>query len=372
MSSLSRRAFVAGLAAAAASGAVQAEEVVAPRLGKNSAKRIAAKVERFRSRFDVPGLGVAFSRKGRLVYDGAFGEASRLTNESLTTRHQFRIASVSKPITASAVMLLAEKGKLSLEQRVFGAEGIFGGRYDLPGATADWLKQITIDHLLTHTTGAWTNDNRDPMFRYENDDHAALIARTLLEAELTRPPGKAYAYSNFGYCLLGRAIEQVTGQSYDAFVRTAILDPAGAGGMAIGGNVLDERRETEVTYHADYAYLMNVRRMDSHGGWIGSASELVRFAQTVDGYKSVADTLSRQSVALMFTPSRVYSGYGRGWALNPRHRNRWHTGKLPGTTSILVRVDGDVCFAGLVNTSAEGLDEALDTLMWDIYAEVIG
>ena len=126
-----------------------------------------------------------------------------------------------------------------------------------------------------------------------------------------------------------------------------------------------------MVYHGDHAYGMNVHRMDSHGGWIGSATDLIKFAQTVDGYKSIVDTLSRKSTTLMATPSRVYSGYGRGWTLNPRHRNRWHTGRLPGTTSLLVRVDGDACFAGLVNISTNGLDEALDTLMWDIYAEVM-
>lgn len=279
---------------------------------------------------------------------------------------------MSKPITACAVLMLAEKGKIDLRQSVFGNNGVFGGRYSLPGGTAEWLKQITVDHLLTHTTGAWTNDGRDPMFMYVEDDHASLIEKTLFDAELTQPPGKAYAYSNFGYCLLGRVVEQVTGESYDAFVKRAILGPAGAPGMLIAGNTRGDRRPTEVLYHGDFAYRMNVHRMDSHGGWIGSASDLVNFALTVDGYKSVADILSRKSTDLMATPTRVYSGYGRGWALNPQHRNRWHTGRLSGTTSILVRVDGDVCFAGLVNTSGAGLDEALDTLMWDIYGEVIG
>jgi CubicO group peptidase (beta-lactamase class C family) len=167
-------------------------------------------------------------------------------------------------------------------------------------------------------------------------------------------------------------IEQVTGKSYDSFVKSVILEPAGAGGMLIAGDALSERRPKEVVYQGDYAYAMQVHRMDSHGGWIGTASDLVKFAQRVDGYKSVPDLLSRKSTGLMATPTRVYSGYGRGWTLNPRHRNRWHTGRLSGTTSILVRVDGDACFAGLVNTSGAGLDEALDALMWDIYAEVMG
>lgn len=370
MTVLSRRALVGGLVGIAASVAARAEDIAAPKLSQNRSKRVIGKVERFRARYDVPGLSVAFSRKGRPVYVAAFGDADRATGEAVTVKHQFRIASVSKPMTASAIMLLAERGKLSLEQPVFGDDGVLG-HFILPPGSAPWLKQITIDHLLTHTTGAWTNDSRDPMFRYVEEDHAALIASTLMDAELTGPPGKSYAYSNFGYCLLGRVIEQVTGQSYDGFVRQAILRPAGAEGMLIAGNVLSDRRPMEVVYHGDHAYGMNVHRMDSHGGWIGSATDLIKFAQTVDGYKSIADTLSRKSTTLMATPSRVYSGYGRGWTLNPRHRNRWHTGRLPGTTSLLVRVDGDACFAGLVNISTNGLDEALDTLMWDIYAEVM-
>lgn len=371
MTVLSRRALIGGIAGLAASVAARADDIAAPNLSKSRSKRVLGKVARFRDRYDVPGLSVAFSRKGRPVHIAAFGDADRAAGEAVTAKHLFRIASISKPMTASAILLLVERGKLSLEQPVFGDDGALGGRFILPPASAEWLKQITIDHLLTHTTGAWTNDTQDPMFRYVEEDHATLIANTLMDAELSKPPGKAYAYSNFGYCLLGRVIEQVSGQSYEEFVREAILRPAGADGMMIAGNVLSDRRPLEVVYHGDYAYDMNVRRMDSHGGWIGSATDLIKFAQTIDGYKSVVDTLSRKSVTLMATPTRVYSGYGRGWSLNPRHRNRWHTGRLPGTTSILVRVDGDACFAGLVNISTEGLDGALDTLMWDIYAEVM-
>lgn len=366
MNIVSRRTVIAGLAGLSASGQSLAQES-----GGERSKRIAARVARFRSQFEVPGLSVAFTRKDKLVYAAAFGEADRAAGERLTTTHRFRIASISKPITASAVMLLVESGKLDLRQTIFGVEGILGA-FDLPQGSADWLKQITIDHLLTHTTGAWSNDNQDPMFMDAGDDHAALIRSTLARAELTGPPGKTYAYSNFGYCLLGRVIEKISGETYEAFVRRAILRPAGADGMTIAGNRLDDRQPNEVVYYGDYAYDMNVRRMDAHGGWVGSAVELVRFCQTVDGYKSVADTLSRKSVDLMATPTRLYNGYGRGWTLNPRHRNRWHTGSLPGTTSILVRVQGDVCFAGLTNIRTNGSDAALDALMWDIHAEVIG
>ncbi|MFZ5677313.1 MAG: serine hydrolase [Pseudomonadota bacterium] len=87
-----------------------------------------------------------------------------------------------------------------------------------------------------------------------------------------------------GNCLLGRVIEQITGQPYEDFVRQAILKLAGADGMTIAGN-LSDRRPMEVAYHGEHAYGMNVRPMDSHGGWIGSAADLIKFAHTVDGIR---------------------------------------------------------------------------------------
>ncbi len=378
MATTRRRFLTAGGAAliglAIGDLAVYAEEV-APGISGQRLRRAHAYVDAFMQKHRVPGFSVVYSRGGRFVYVAAFGVADPSTGEALTTAHRFRIASVTKPITSATIMYLMDRGKIRLDDHIFGADGLLGRRYpvadDFPHA--DWLRGITVDHLLTHTCGGWTNDAQDPMFRAPWLDHDALIQATLRELPLINPPGTHYAYSNFGYCLLGRVIETISGRAYADFVKSSLLVAAGASGMSIAGNTLADRQRGEVVYfgQGDDPYGMNVSRMDSHGGWIATATELVKFAERVDGYRSVPDLLSSQAIRIMSTPSRVSAGYARGWQRNPRHHNWWHTGSLPGTTSILVRVEGDECFAGLVNTRTPTIDGDLDRLMWNVHDQVV-
>jgi len=379
---INRRQWLGGAAASCLLPMVAArgEVLDAMAVSSEAMAEVEALAGAFLSRFSAPGLSVAYARDGVPVFTAAFGLADRDSGEKLTTAHRFRAASIAKPITAAAIMALIDGGKLTADRLVFGEGGILADYVALTPEhpQRDWLEAITVDHLLTHSSGGWGNDQNDPMFRHGAMDHRALIKETLLHAPLTQAPGTNYAYSNFGYCLLGRVIEQVSGQAYDEAVRQAILEPSGSCAMSIGGNGLADRRSDEVAYFAQDggdAYGMNVTRMDSHGGWLATPTELVDFAMRVDGYDSVPDLISAEGVALMAKPSAAYDGYGRGWTLNPRHGNWWHTGSLPGTTTILVRVDGGVCFAGMVNTRTIGSDNtsgALDTLMWDIYRQVIG
>ncbi len=310
-------------------------------------------------------------------YVAAFGKSYPATGETLLPSHRFRIASISKPITAAAIMKLIESGQLTRKRKVFGPKGVLNGRFPLPANAPQqaWLKAITIDHLLSHTCGGWTNNSADPMFGNITLGHDALIRKTLAEQPLLNPPGTVYAYSNFGYCLLGRVIEVLSGESYADYTTRVILKPAGAR-LAIGGNTLSPRLRNEVVYvgqSGENPYNMNVTRMDAHGGWVGTASDLVRFGNRVDGYSTVRDLISQKSVAAMRTPTAQEQWYGRGWTVSPFHSNRWHTGSLPGTTTILVLVDGGHCFAGLVNTRrwSPNINVGLDTLMWNIYAQVM-
>jgi hypothetical protein len=118
---------------------------------------------------------------------------------------------VSKPITSAAIFGLIEKGRLRSEDRVFGRYGILGTKYGSP-PYGHGVEQITIDQLLTHTSGGWSNLTNDPMVLNIGLDQAELISWALDNQPLSNPPGKVFAYSNFGYCILGRVIEKVTGQ----------------------------------------------------------------------------------------------------------------------------------------------------------------
>jgi len=144
-----------------------------------------------------------------------------------------------------------------------------------------------------------------------------------------------------------------------------VLHHCGINDMAIAGNTRQLRAPNEVTYvgQDDDPYGMNVARMDSHGGWLATASDLVRFAVAVDGTYA-PPILRSNSVEVMTKPSPVNAGYAKGWSITGR--NWWHNGSLPGTSSIMVRTPGGLCWAGLANSRRDKPDSvgALDALMW--------
>jgi len=340
-----------------------AEEPVKP--GEAESAAIAMIAAKFMAEYQVPGLSVAFAHHEVPCYSEGFGVADEKAGEKMEPKHLFRIASIAKPITSVAIFELVEKGKLQLDDRVFGKEGFF----KLDGSVKDQtrLEEITIHHLLTHTSGGWANDGDDPMFSHEAFDHDKLIARTLQDQPLKNAPGTNYAYSNFGYCLLGRIIEKVTNKSYAGFVRQNVLVPSGIGDMQIAGNKLSDRVANEVIYYGrggEDPYGMNVSRMDSHGGWLASPSDLVKFLIHVAD-SGQGNLLKEGTVKKMITATQPNPGYASGWAVNEA-RNRWHSGSLPGTSTIALRTSSGMCWAGFTNARGEKVHGALDQMMWQM------
>nr|WP_283810450.1 serine hydrolase domain-containing protein [Bradyrhizobium vignae] len=118
----------------------------------------------FMDKYGVPALSVAIGYAGTIVHEDAFGLADIERNEAVTPRHLFRIASVSKMITSVTIFRLIEENRLKLADRVFGRGALLGTDYGQPNSAGS--DQITLEHLLTHTAGGWSNDDRDPMFTH--------------------------------------------------------------------------------------------------------------------------------------------------------------------------------------------------------------
>jgi CubicO group peptidase (beta-lactamase class C family) len=319
----------------------------------------------------VPGLSVAIGHAGSIVYKDVWGWADQESHEALTPQHLFRIASVSKPITSVTIFSLIEDDRLDLHDRVFGPRSILGKEFasppPKPGSPS--VDQITIEHLLTHTAGGWSNDSRDPMFMHPEMNHAQLIEWTLKERQLDHPPGQVFAYSNFGYCLLGRVIEKVTRRPYADYVRRPILSRCGIADMAIAGNTLADRRKGEVRHYGPGAYNMNVSRMDSHGGWLARPTDAVHFAMHVSGFVPPEQILRDETIRTMTTPTAASAkdNYAKGWAVN-KAGNWWHTGILDGTNAVMVRTHSGFCWAAFINIGAD-IDD-LDGLVWKMVGAV--
>jgi D-alanyl-D-alanine carboxypeptidase len=324
-------------------------------------------VNDFMTKHDVPGLSLAITKKGKLVYAKGYGFADKAAATMVDRNSLFRIASVSKPVTAIAIMKLVEDGKVALDDRVFGPGAILDTIYGTkPYAAA--LKNITLKQLLQHTCGGWQNDGNDPMFTNTGMTQAELISWTLDNRPLGYTPGTNYAYSNFGYCIIGRIIEKLTGKGYEQWVKENILAPAGITGMVISGNTFADRKLHEVTYYGqngENPYIYNISRMDAHGGWLASATDLARLMVKVDGFSSNPDILSASSISTMTGGSAANPGYACGWLVNSAG-NWWHNGSLPGTATEIVRTSGEYCWVILCNTrtNAPNFMEDLDGLVW--------
>jgi D-alanyl-D-alanine carboxypeptidase len=340
-----------------------------------------AVVQRLMDDHDVPALSAAIAKGGTIVFSHGFGFADPHKREKVTADSLFRIASNSKAITAVALHLLAERGLLSLSERVFGDGGIFGTTYGTK-PYSNWLVQIEVRHLLEHSAGGWGSDSNDPMFQSPQLNHSALIGATLDADLLKRPPGVEFIYSNFGYCLLGRVIERKAGQTYEDYARRSVLIPARANGIRIGQDTLAGRAPGEVVYVSTGSgspYDLPVQRMDSHGGWIASAADYVRFLLSIDKSITPADVLSAASVTAMRTRSTAVGASDYGHGVGTNGTDVWHNGALPGSRSVMWGGTGGdawcvICTGG-PPPGAKGKNKkkgdlllaALDKMMWRLW-----
>jgi CubicO group peptidase (beta-lactamase class C family) len=302
-----------------------------------------------------------------LVYVKSYGKMSAADTTQIANTSLFRIASCSKQFTSVGIMRLLEAGKLTLDTKVFGPGSIFGSDY--PSTQLSDLSDITIGELLHHTTGNWPNDATDPMFLNLSYSQTQLIDWTLDNYAATGQRGQ-YFYSNFGYCLLGRVIEKLSGETYAQYITDEVLTPCGIKDMVISGNTLADRKPKEVLYTGqggEDPYGMNVARMDSHGGWLATATDLARFLVHVDGFSGVPDILAGSTETTMTTASAGNPNYACGWAVNSAN-NWWHSGSLPGTTTEVIRGANGFNWVLLCNTRyiTTQMDNDMDALLWPI------
>ncbi len=389
-----RREFLSAAALAAigavGSRSVRAVEIPAslPSTGKDDPALAAFDrlMLSFMQEYDVPGGSLAIGRKGRVVYARGFGYADVEHRVPFHPEALCRIASVSKPFTSAAILRLAEGGKFRLDDSAFRVLD-FTPHLERGGKIDPRLWNVTISQLLHHTGGFDSRQSFDPMFRSVEIAQAMgakppAMPRQIVEYMMGRPldfePGTRYAYSNFGYCVLGRIIEKMSGMPYDSYVKELILRLLGIRRMRLGRSLEEQRDRDEVRYYprdeAKEASVFDpdrrvqscyggwcIEAMDSHGGWLASAPDLIRFAMAFDD-RGQCPILTRQSIGLMFqrppaagednagNPHDAF--YACGWSvreLDNQTVSTWHTGLVPGQSSLLVRRHDGLSWAILFN-----------------------
>ena len=366
-------------------------------------------ISNFLNSYGIQGATVAIAKDGKLVYLRAFGYADIDGQELTQPYHMLRIASCSKPITATAIIKLWEEGLLDLDAKVFGEGGILNvdPYYSNANITDDRIYDITVRNLLEHATG-WNRDipmTPDPLppypYGFPTSDpivfplHVTLtlgesnpvteraLVKFLIERGLDVDPGTEYHYSNIGFVILGEIIRIITGMEYEDYVKSEILNPIGAYDMHIGKNLLEDKMEREGEYLNTYTTLscygtgeyvpwqyggFNLEAMDAHGGWIATARDYVRFILSVDKFNTKPDILLPASIDTMTSPSATNQYYAKGWQVN-QYNNWWHTGSIDGSRSIIVRSSGGFAWAVILNEGADGnFWNDFDNLIWNCIA----
>jgi CubicO group peptidase (beta-lactamase class C family) len=314
-----------------------------PHLARVTAPQAEDRLRSVMARGSVPALAVAAVRGGRLSFLGATGRSDLASGEVATPETAFLWFSVTKLLTATAVMQLAERGLVDLDRPVravlpsFAVENPHGG-------------EVTVRHLLSHTSGlanpvpvAWIHLAAEPGPGLDEMASRLLARHRRLEFQ----PGSRYAYSNIGYLVLGQVIEAVSSERYPEYVRRHVLEPLGCAGSGFGalagarvatgytrrwslmgiagGFMIDDRFFGE---RAGGFVALRPFRIDGepYGGLVGTVPDLARFlgAHLGGGSLEGRRILSEASTVAMRTPQRDLRGRALPIGLG------WHLGEIDG------------------------------------------
>lgn len=195
-------------------------------------------VESFMEKEQVPGLAVAISRGGEVIYQKGFGVRDRETLEPVTPATIFGIASVSKSFTAAAIMQLAAEGKLSVDDPVV---------VHLPAfrlSDGSDPSRVKIHHLLSHTTGVPPMTRREELNYF--DDHLDYVASAAYEP--LGEPGEYFSYCNDTFLLLGAIIERVSGRMFRRYITAELLEPLGMNRSTYSLEEVSRMQDVSVPY----------------------------------------------------------------------------------------------------------------------------
>ncbi len=285
---------------------------------------------------EIPGLSLVVIKNGKQVKIEGYGSANLETKTPVTKNTVFEIGSVTKQFTAAGIMILVQEGKLSVDDKI---------SQHLKNTPAIW-KDITVRHLLTHTSGIKTYTGLDG---YEFSKH--LTQEQFIEKigalPLDSKPGDKYAYCNTGFNLLGFIIENLSGKNYWTFMGERIFGP-------LGMTATTNRDPANIVIDRADGYERNkssqwVNRDDdltdifSAGAVLSTVVDMAKWDAALNTEKILTDS----SKAAMWTVNKLNNGttkaYGFAWHLEPMdgHKKIWHTGSTSGFTASFSRFPDD-------------------------------
>ncbi len=289
---------------------------------------------------------VLVARDGRPILARGYGPANRDYDLPNTPRTKFRIGSVTKPITAVAILTLVQQGKLRLDDPA---------RHYVPEIPAAWEK-VTIHHLLSHTGGV---PEHTGLPAYRDRKTLPITPRDIVglvrDKSLDFPPGDTFQYSNTGYILLGMIGEKVSGRRYAELVRQNVFGPAGMkdSGYDEPGLILKGRASgyANLALGPAQAPYLDMSWPYAAGGLYSTVEDWLRLDKALYTEQLLGAELRRK----MFTPVRNNYGYGWGIRKVAGHEAAAHAGAIAGFRSAVLRLPDDhLCVAVFSNLVGAG------------------
>ena len=261
-------------------------------------------ITRFMQEWNLQGVSLSIMRNDSLLYAKGYGWADEEKGVRMSPGIILRMASVSKLLTATGIMVLQEQGRLSLRDSVFGPSGILNDTSYTKIIKDKNYYKITVEDLLRHK-GGFKSTYGDPLFqtrtvmmqnRLTTPPDQETLVKCMIKFPLKFVPGTSQYYSNFGYLLLSMIIEKVSGESYEEFMQKNVLRPAGCTDFHIANNYYKEKYKNETRYHLqtnDEPVLEynnsgrevprcyggnNIRALSGAGAWVGSTRSTMRLA----------------------------------------------------------------------------------------------
>lgn len=283
----------------------------------------------------IPGLAIAFY-KDDFTWSKGFGYADLEHKVPATPRTLFRLASVTKPMTAVAILKLEEDGKLNIDDEVQKYVPYFPKK--------KW--PVTIRHLLGHLSGIshYKEDHELHLRTHHSTRQAVDIFK---DWDLESEPGARYRYTSYGYNLLGAVIEGASGQSYSQYMTENIWKPLGINhtGMDIADDIIPNRTRgyRRIEGKIKNAEFVDISSRFAGGGTLSTVIDLLKFSRGLDKGKIISLETQKKMYASMKTKDKRVTGYGMGWA--PGYESGFwsvaHGGGQAGTSTHLLRFPGE-------------------------------
>lgn len=302
------------------------------------------------ARDPIPGLSIAFM-KDDFVWAKGFGYADLENKTPATAESAYRLASVTKPMTAVAILQLVEESKIDLDAEVQEYVPYFPQK--------PWPVKVGL--LLGHLGGIphYVNYDEEGHFKYHKDTREAIAV--FENFDLAAEPGTEYNYTSYGYNLLGAVIEGASGQSYGDYMREQVWGPAGMDATRLDDpdDLIPNRVRGYRMINGEIknSEFVNISSRFAAGGTRSTAIDLIKFAQGLLSGKLLSEETMNKMWTSMATADGHFTDYGQGWgigAVNGRFRVA-HSGGQPETSTYLVLFPADR-FAMAITTNLENSD----------------